>query len=293
LYFLDKKLKGPHIENEPFPLPPIDVTQLPARLRISQFLIIPPHQGSGHGTHLYCTIQNSGVADSTVNELTVEDPNEAFDALRDTVDFHVLRSEFIEHKVSINSTPYDTDVRRNRPRLMPTSNIIPVKVLQEIRKKNKIEPTQFAHILEMFLLSQIPQKSRGGGINMASLLTQKWRLPNDDDKKYYWWRMLVKQRLYKRHRDMLIQVDLDERVEKLDQTLSNVEEGYDNLLKAFMAKEEAIKEAEKEDDATGSEGRVRSKRKLVVEDEDEDEENPIRGNGSMEARAAKRPKTGE
>ena len=102
---------------------------------------------------------------------------------------------------------------------------------------------------------------------MASLLTQKWRLPNDDDKKYYWWRMLVKQRLYKRHRDMLIQVDLDERVEKLEQTLSNVEEGYDNLLKAFMAKEEAAKEMEGAGDV-----KSRLKRKLVVEDDDDDED---------------------
>lgn len=130
---------------------------------------------------------------------------------------------------------------------------------------------------------------------MASLLTQKWRLPNDDDKKYYWWRMLVKQRLYKRHRDMLIQVDVNERVEKLEQTLANVEEGYDNLLKAFMAKEAAIKEEEGEGDAVpGGEARVRAKRKLVVEDEDdEDQWEDEVTTGENGSRAMKRPKTEE
>src|SRR5699024_3681880 len=161
------------------------------------------------GTHLYVTIQNSCVADPTVSELTVEDPNEAFDALRDTVDFHVLRSEFIENNVTINPTPYGSDVRRNRPRLMPTSSIIPTKTLHDIRRKSTIEPTPCAHILETFLLRQIPPKSRAGGINMASLLTQTWRLPNDDDKKYYRWRMQVTQRLYKPNKDMLIPVDVD------------------------------------------------------------------------------------
>ena len=290
---MDKASKGPKIDNEHFPFPPVDVSRLPARLRISQFLILPPHQTSGHGTHLYVTIQNSCVADATVHELTVEDPNEAFDALRDTVDFHVLRSEFIEHNVSINPTPYPSDIGRKRPRLMPTSSIIPTEKLHEIRTKNKIEPTQFAHILEMYLLGQIPLKHRaGGGINMASLLTQKWRLADDDDKRYYWWRILVKQRLYKRHRDMLIQVDADERVQKLDQTLGNVEEGYDNLLKAFMARESTLEAAEGE-----GKGRVRPKRKLVVDDdEDEDMEGgDANGNdtngASAEERAAKRLKT--
>lgn len=133
---------------------------------------------------------------------------------------------------------------------------------------------------------------------MASLLTQKWRLPNDDDKKYYWWRMLVKQRLYKRHRDMLIQVDADERVEKLEQTLANVEEGYDNLLKAFMAKEEAIKEG---GGGGGGEARARTKRKLVVdEDDDDDDDDDDDGNeggkvstGENGSRATKKPRTEE
>lgn len=119
---------------------------------------------------------------------------------------------------------------------------------------------------------------------MASLLTQKWRLPNDDDKKYYWWRMLVKQRLYKRHKDMLIQVDVDERVEKLEQTLANVEEGYDNLLKAFMVKEAAVGK-EGGDDAPPGDARARTKRKLVVEEEDEDDDEDEKG-GDGDAKAA-------
>lgn len=271
--------------NDPFPAPEIRPAQLPARLRIAQFLVLPPHQGSGHGTHLYTTIHAACFKDPTITELTVEDPNEAFDALRDTADYHILLPEFLGHKVDINPNPYGELSKRQRPRRVPTSALIPTKLLHDIRSKFKIASTQFAHIMEMYLLGQIPAKNRlAGGANMSRLLIKKHNAEDPNDRRYYWWRMLTKQRLYKRHRDLLIQLDSSERVEKLEETVTNVEEGYDALLKAFNAREEALKAKEEEagvlatpestavlGDASSRDQRV--KRKLTVEDEEDEAEN--------------------
>lgn len=119
---------------------------------------------------------------------------------------------------------------------------------------------------------------------MSRLLIKKHNAEDPNDRRYYWWRMLTKQRLYKRHRDLLIQLDSSERVEKLEETVTNVEEGYDALLKAFNAREEALKAKEEESgvlatpestavlgEASSRDQRV--KRKLTVEDEEDEAEN--------------------
>ncbi|EEQ87454.1 histone acetyltransferase 1 [Blastomyces dermatitidis ER-3] len=301
----------------PFPYAEeISIAQLPARLRIAQFLILHPHQQSGHGSQLYHTIHSACLADPTLHELTVEDPNEAFDYLRDRNDYKTLVPEFLKHKISINADPYppdneignnnskDTETKKarraRRPRFMPTSSLIPTSTLHDLRIQYKLAPVQFAHIVEMYLLSQIPASHRGSGMGMglgaggtgtgstltARLLVQKWRAPNEHDRRYYWWRMLVKQRLYKRHRDLLIQLDRDERLGKLEETVGNVEEGYDGLLKAFEKR--VAREGEGENGCLGGgEGgpvRERGKRKFIVfEDEDDGDGD---GDGGGEAGAA-------
>ncbi|PYH44249.1 histone acetyltransferase catalytic subunit HAT1 [Aspergillus saccharolyticus JOP 1030-1] len=285
-YQRDKSQK-PAIQDSPFPPPEvIRPAQLPSRLRIAQFLILPPHQGSGHGIHLYTTIHNACISDPTISELTVEDPNEAFDALRDTADYHILRPEFQKHALNINPDPYGVPARKPRPRRVPTSALIPTKLLHEIRSSFKIDSTQFAHILEMYLLNQIPLKKRSaGGTNMARLLVKKHNADDPDDRRYYWWRMLTKQRLYKRSRDLLIQLDSSDRIEKLEETVTNVEEGYEALLKAFNAREDELKAREEElgdaataestvvlDESSGSSREQRNKRKLTVEDDEDEEE---------------------
>lgn len=268
--------------SKPYPPAELDLANLPSRLRIAQFLILPPHQGSGHGTHLYTTIHDACVADPTIVELTVEDPNEAFDALRDTADYHILHPVFVKHNVNINPDPYDEQTKKRRPRRVPTSALIPTAALQNIRAAFKIQSTQFSHILEMFLLAQIPPKNRHtGGANMARLLIRKYNAEDPNERRYYWWRMLTKQRLYKRSRDMLIQMDVSERVQALEDTVTNVEEGYAALLKVFEAREEALKAKEAEagesqttttaESSSSTRRDQRAKRKLTVEDDDDDD----------------------
>lgn len=279
LYQRDRS-ESPAVKNDEFPPPEIKISELPARLRIAQFLILPSHHRSGHGTHLYTTIHALCIADPTIVELTVEDPNETFDALRDTADFCLLRPEFLRHNVNIEPDPLGAYSSKKGPRSVPTGALIPTKLLADIRTSFKIEATQFAHILEMFLLSQIPKSHRlAGGANLARLLIKKYKADDANDRRYYWWRMLTKQRLYKKHKQLLNELELLDRVEKLDDTVQNVEEGYELTLTALEGR---LPDPDVAEEASASRGGRREKRKLTVEDEEDEEENG--------AEAAKRPK---
>lgn len=56
------------------------------RPRISQMLILPPFQRMGLGAQLLCSIYNHYIPQSSVLDITVEDPSDEFQHLRDFVD---------------------------------------------------------------------------------------------------------------------------------------------------------------------------------------------------------------
>ncbi|XP_060573241.1 histone acetyltransferase type B catalytic subunit-like [Ruditapes philippinarum] len=56
------------------------------RPRISQVLVLPPFQKQGHGAQLLQTFYNGCYGDSDILDITVEDPSENFQRLRDFVD---------------------------------------------------------------------------------------------------------------------------------------------------------------------------------------------------------------
>jgi histone acetyltransferase 1 len=59
-------------------------------MRISQFMILPPYQKQGHGNMLYAQMYSMFVKDEKVIDITVEDPNDAFQDMRDKHDLSVL-----------------------------------------------------------------------------------------------------------------------------------------------------------------------------------------------------------
>lgn len=326
VYQIDNAADKPTLPSDaPFPYTEHPtISQQPARLRISQFLILPPHQQAGHGSHLYRLIQSRALEDPTVLELTVEDPNEAFDALRDVNDYTLLRPEFERAGVAINPDPYQpgTTAARRPSSLVPTAALLPVQTLDRLRAQFKIAPVQFAHMVEAYLLSTIPAAHRStGGANMTRLLLHKWRAPDPHDRCYYWWRLLVKQRLYRAHRDLLAQIDQGERVEKLEETVMGVEEGYDERLQEIRRRERRGRsgaededeneeaetasgkgegEGEGEDEGEASESgipakRLRNKRKHMAQD-DEGDDDTESGGGDVDAdgvQGGKRLRKGE
>ena len=61
------------------------------RMRISQFVILPHYQGKSHGARLYDFIFTTFWNKNNIREITVEDPNESFDDLRDRCDLRRLQ----------------------------------------------------------------------------------------------------------------------------------------------------------------------------------------------------------
>lgn len=61
------------------------------RLRISQFFVLPPYQRQGHGSALYRTIMHTAMEETDVEEVTVEDPSEAYSDFRLVNDARMLQ----------------------------------------------------------------------------------------------------------------------------------------------------------------------------------------------------------
>ncbi|WWC60146.1 histone acetyltransferase type B catalytic subunit [Kwoniella dejecticola CBS 10117] len=169
------------------------------RLRLSQFVILPPYQNQGHGSKLYSTLFASMLSRPEVAELTVEDPAEAFEDLRDRNDLRFLVKEGIpsdpqfnvgigEEKRSINSRGEWED---------------------SIRKKYKIAKRQFDRLLEMLLLRDLNQL-------------------NEEQVKRY--RLHVKARLFRFNYEMLSQMTPQERKDALAKTYESVVEDYERIL---------------------------------------------------------------
>ncbi|RFU29980.1 hypothetical protein B7463_g6347, partial [Scytalidium lignicola] len=230
LHSLDSKQNPNLSAGLDFELPLSDVSflDLPCRSRISQFVILPPFQGAGNGARFYNALFDFYLNDDHTIEITVEDPNESFDDLRDLNDLARLRKDLDFAALRISTSVV---IRSKGP--LP-ADIVNQEKLDRIRTAYKIAPRQFARVTEMQLLSLIPKSVR------QSLIIEQPKSTVPDLKtkeyEYHLWKLLVKQRLYKHNKDMLIQLDRAERVDKLEQTLGAVEADYARLLRALDEK---------------------------------------------------------
>lgn len=212
------------------PLSNTGESKLPCRSRISQFLILPPFQGGGNGSRFYETIFDFYLNVPQTVEITVEDPNESFDDLRDLNDLKRLRN--IPEFVGLRIKPDATIPKKGR---VPTGKIVDLTVIDSLRRKMKIAPRQFMRLVEMQLLSLIPTSIR------KSLLHEQKRGTTVElrarEHEYHLWQLFVKQRLYRHNKDTLIQLDRAERIDKLDDALNAVEADYGRLLRTLDQRE--------------------------------------------------------
>lgn len=246
-------------------LTPIQPSSLPSRARISQFLILPPHQHHSQGTHLFNTMTNTFLSDPTVSEITVEDPNEAFDDLRDYCDYTRLQKTNAFAQISLNTTPPPPELLRKR--VVPTSHLLNLDLLESLRKKNKLAPRQFYRLIELYLLSRIPPHKRQSG---TARLTQRGKASDADDRAFYYWRLLVKQRVYKKNRDVLMQLEKAERIDKVEQTVGEVAGDYERLLRGLEERAGAAG-AGGAVNGGGERGVRRGKRKVIMDNDEEEE----------------------
>jgi histone acetyltransferase 1 len=259
--------------------PPIEALKpksLPSRLRISQFLILPNYQRGGHGSALYQSIYADIVNDPTILELTVEDPSEEFDKLRDVNDYKILRPDFEKAGITITTDPFRT-AERGRIRRVPTSILLPTIKLKEIRNTRKIAARQFARQVEMFLLANIPFPRRSaGGQSLTALKVQGARAADEDQRKYYWWRTLLKQRILKKNKDLLVQLPMEERLTHIEDSARGQEDEYEGMIFLYAKSLEKEQQHSGSDAVNGGESSTARKRKIIDEDDDDEEVEPKR-----------------
>lgn len=225
----------------------LGLANLPRRARISQFIILPPFQGKGVGALLYDTIFEHYIADAATKEITVEDPNEDFDLLRDLCDLKYLRKnvpEFAALRVNgdvpipqkggllHNNTQISLGSSASASTGSSADGIVNMAKLEQIRVKSKIAPRQFSRLVEMHLMSTLPASVRPQGDDMSD----KPKAPKVDEKVYSLWRLLLKQRLYRRNVLILAELETAERIYKLDETVNNVEWEYARILERLEPK---------------------------------------------------------
>ncbi|KAK4510365.1 Up in starvation [Mucor velutinosus] len=104
------------------------------RMRISQFLVLPPYKKQGHGSKLYQTIYELFKSRDDICEITVEDPNEEFSDMRDKNDIRYL----LEHGAFKGlKAPVSQDK------------------IQELCDTYKLTNRQTQRCIEMYLLSNV------------------------------------------------------------------------------------------------------------------------------------------
>jgi histone acetyltransferase 1 len=238
-----------------FSLPFDTAPSLPARERISQFLILPPYQRRGHGRKIYEALYRLFHSDPLVTEITVEDPNESFDDMRDYCDYHHLDSQNAFSAININ-----TSIQLVRKGVF-NGSIVDEIVLESIRKQYKIAPRQFIRIVEMNLLHRIPHEVRFAATSAtaAKNFTDKLSSPEKKTqfKQYQLWQIWVKTRIYRRNLDQLMQLERAERIERLDATLKDLELDYGRILQIIKGEKRSV--------VVG-----KGKRKIVDDDEEEE-----------------------
>jgi len=188
------------------------------RLRLSQFVILTPYQRQRHGCELYKAIYQYILKSANVAELTVEDPAEAFEDLRDKNDLEMLLANeqfmeegFGEHASGRARKSGRGEIASNKSfsqgKLVPP---VDKAWAEKWRKDLKIAGRQFQRLVEMLILLH---------------------LDPSDKAKLRAYRLQVKERLYRFNFEILAQLEEEERHEKLEETFQSVKEDYHRILK--------------------------------------------------------------
>ena len=209
--------------------------------------------------HLYNAMVKTFISDAACIEITVEDPSEAFDDLRDICDMATLRQDGTLARINLETNIDPTIAKKRIGVHVPSSKLLDKPLLAHLRKEHKLAPRQFDRLIEMYLLSQIPQNCRSAS---PGQLVRRGETKDRGLRSYYFWKLLVKQRVYKRNKDTLMQLEREERIDKVEETVASVQADYERLLER-MAK---LSPDEKNGGGSAIAVRQRGKRKTVVED---------------------------
>lgn len=197
------------------------------RLRLSQFIIVPPYQHQGHGSELYKTIYNYALLAPLISELTVEDPAEAFEDLRDRNDLRMLlanenfmKEGFGNEAVSHGGGKVRKWKTRARANPMGASS-------GTVKGTGKMGPPIDKAWSETFR-TQLKVAGRQWQ-RLMEMLTLMHLNPTDIQAARAY-RLQVKERLYRFNFEILAQLEKEERLEKLEETFQSLQEDYLRIL---------------------------------------------------------------
>ncbi|TRM59888.1 acyl-CoA N-acyltransferase [Schizophyllum amplum] len=194
------------------------------RMRLSQFVILPPYQRHAHGSELYNAIYQFVVLQPQMAELTVEDPAEAFEDLRDVNDLRMLlgNTEFMEEAFGVETVSHGGGrvggvgkagrSGRGGKKVAAKGKLGPPADkawCEKWRVKLKLATRQYQRLVEMLIMMHISPADAAA--------TRAFRLQ-------------VKERLYRFNFEVLAQLEKEERLAKLEETFQNVREDYSRLL---------------------------------------------------------------
>lgn len=158
--------------------------------KISQFVILPPFQRQGHGKRMYNFIVDKWMGDFKCAQITIEDPSEEFDELRDHCDL----------------------VRLIQSGKLDLVNKLPIEggEINSIVKDTKLVKRQLDRCIEMGLVWKLNNKNLAGveGLNEKNV------------------RQLIKRRLYLANKEALDEMEKAECFDKLQTTYQCIREGY-------------------------------------------------------------------
>ncbi|KAG9061586.1 histone acetyltransferase 1 [Linnemannia hyalina] len=109
------------------------------RMRISQFLIMPPYQKQGHGSRLYQSLYNDFCGRKEIREMTVEDPNEEFSDLRDKNDMKHLDAKGVFNDLK-------APIKKDR--------------IEQVAATYKLTKRQVARCFELALLRKLDKRNQ-------------------------------------------------------------------------------------------------------------------------------------
>eukprot|EP01083_Nonionella_stella_P022228 61495_1 len=170
------------------------------KLRISQILILPPYQRSGHGGQLLQVIYDIGRSPEYC-QINVEDPSDGFQFLRDLKDMTACReSGFFQMPQGSTSRSLPLYLKK-----------LTDDYKEKVQKKLKLTDLQITRCYEAFKLGAINEK-------------------NENQYKNY--RLEVKKRLYNLFREDIgvYNYDLAEKKKKLAELYHEVENKYRMVL---------------------------------------------------------------
>lgn len=223
------------------------------KMVVCQALLLPPYQRSGHGTdmlrsayalaHGECVTQNIR---EPVDEINVESPAPAFVALRDRIDFSIIKSKIekeyhsqkqppIPHHYIQPLEPHSLGVEADTKAFA----VLPNRVLNNVSSVMKITPRQVQVAFEIWKLGELEKCIKNAASSSVSTLALNKSISLMEGH----YKAMVKKSLLKTLREnetdeIFGTLSIDEQMERLEAHFSNTIVHYQSILRSVSRDEE-------------------------------------------------------